>query len=202
MCQNSCGHNVLGRHRPSARSKAVKILRALGISLGTLMKSALIAQADPLSLEQFEALSVKCAPSISLQAALAVAKTESRLYPFALHNNTRSETLFTSSIAYAKSQLKVWLDAGDSVDVGLMQINSGNLASLGLNADSALDPCRSLEGSGPHFESRLCGREQRSGAESRHPNRSFPVQHRSAASGHCQWLCGPGDRIRKCNFGR
>jgi hypothetical protein len=37
------------------------------------------------------------------------------------------------------------LRKGHSVDLGLMQINSGNLASLGLGVKDAFDPCRSLD---------------------------------------------------------
>ncbi|MDE8347713.1 MAG: transglycosylase SLT domain-containing protein, partial [Acidocella sp.] len=37
-----------------------------------------------------------------------------------------------------------WMAAGHSVDLGLMQINSGNLPALRMNVNEALNPCASL----------------------------------------------------------
>ena len=46
----------------------------------------------------------------------------------------------------ALSDASAWIGQGDSVDVGLMQVNSANFSTLGLTARSALDPCASLAG--------------------------------------------------------
>jgi type IV secretion system protein VirB1 len=44
------------------------------------------------------------------------------------------------------SEVQSRLGRGDSVDIGLMQVNSGNLSALGMTARSALDPCVSMAG--------------------------------------------------------
>ncbi len=102
------------------------------------------ANATPLSPEQFESLSEKCAPLASVNAIKLVSDVESHFEPYALRNNTKHFSLSAESQAAGIVQAKQWIAGGDSVDLGLMQINSGNLAKLGLTVETALDPCRSL----------------------------------------------------------
>jgi type IV secretion system protein VirB1 len=44
----------------------------------------------------------------------------------------------------AFSDASLWIGHGDSVDIGVMQINSANFSALGLTVRTALDPCASL----------------------------------------------------------
>jgi type IV secretion system protein VirB1 len=74
----------------------------------------------------------------------AVAKTESGFDPWALHDNTTGVSDKPASLQDALGEAWSWIDRGDSVDVGLMQINSGNFSALGLTARSALDACSSM----------------------------------------------------------
>jgi type IV secretion system protein VirB1 len=76
----------------------------------------------------------------------AVARTESNLDPWALHDNTTGVTAQPASLQAALSDAGAWIGRGDSVDVGLMQVNSANFSALGLTARSALAPCASLAG--------------------------------------------------------
>lgn len=102
--------------------------------------------AAPLSAPRFAALVRRCAPSVSPSVLRGIARTESRFEPLALRDNTRGLTRTPRSPAAAVDEAQRWLAAGDSVDLGLMQINAANLSSLGLTLTTALDPCRSLSG--------------------------------------------------------
>ncbi len=100
----------------------------------------------PLSAQRFATLAQHCAPSVSLGVLRAVARTESHFEPLALRDNTQGLARTSRTVAGAVSQARRWLAAGDSVDLGLMQINATNLPELGLTLSTALDPCRSLSG--------------------------------------------------------
>jgi type IV secretion system protein VirB1 len=103
-------------------------------------------QAAPLSRPEFSALAVRCAPGVSSQTLEAVALTESGLDPWALHDNSSGLSDHPASFKAALSEAESWLGQGHSVDLGLMQINSANLAALGMTVSSALDLCVSMAG--------------------------------------------------------
>jgi type IV secretion system protein VirB1 len=102
--------------------------------------------AAPLSQAEFTTLTARCAPSTPTDIFRAVAQTESGLDPDALHDNTTGVIEKPSNQDHAFDDARAWIDRGDSVDVGLMQINSRNFSALGLTARTALDPCVSLAG--------------------------------------------------------
>lgn len=76
-----------------------------------------------------------------------VSEVESRLDPLAVHDNTTHISIHPASQASGAELARRWLDRGDSVDIGLMQINFSNLTKLGLRVETALDPCYSLKAS-------------------------------------------------------
>lgn len=102
------------------------------------------AFAAPLSHDDFLKLATQCAPVSSLAILEAVARTESDLDPWILHDNTMGQMYAPETLSNAITTLKQWVNRGDSVDIGLMQINSENLDALGITASMALDPCVSL----------------------------------------------------------
>jgi len=102
--------------------------------------------AAPLSHGQFAALASRCAPAVPVEMLEAVARTESGLGPWALHDNTTGQAEQADSVERAAAEARLWLGRGDSVDIGLMQINSGNLPALDMTVATALDPCASLAG--------------------------------------------------------
>lgn len=104
------------------------------------------ARAAPLSSVDFAALAARCAPLAPQEILAAVARTESNFDPWALHDNTTGATEQPASLQAALSDASAWIGRGDSVDVGLMQVNSANFSALGLTARSAVDPCASLAG--------------------------------------------------------
>ena len=94
--------------------------------------------------ESFRAIAGTCAPSVDADTLGAVAKVESNFDALALHDNTTSQQEAPASLIQAETDAGRWLSRGDSVDIGLMQINSANFSALGLTIESALDPCASL----------------------------------------------------------
>jgi len=88
------------------------------------------------------ALSLQCAPSVDPHMLVAIGQHESGLDPLTIHDNTTGQVLHGAGVATAASQL---IAAGHSVDLGLMQINSRNLALLNLSVDDAFTACRSIE---------------------------------------------------------
>ena len=104
------------------------------------------ALAAPMSSADFDALAAKCAPSVPVATLAAVARTESGVDPWVLHDNTTGASIRPSSLNDAQIEVGQLVDRGDSVDIGLMQINSANLPALVISATDALDPCVSLAG--------------------------------------------------------
>jgi type IV secretion system protein VirB1 len=98
----------------------------------------------PISVANFDMLAQSCAPSIASTTLGAVAKVESGFDPWALHDNTTGQSQDASSLEQAEMQANQWIGRGDSVDIGMMQINSANLSALDLTVVEALDPCASL----------------------------------------------------------
>ena len=122
-----------------------KILTILPIAASSLLASTSIASAASIiSPTEFSALALRCAPQVSVDMLEAVARAESGLNPWALHDNTTDQTEHAASQTRAEADANQWISHGDSVDLGLMQINSENLSALGLTVKSALDPCASL----------------------------------------------------------
>lgn len=98
-----------------------------------------------IELAVFAQLASSCAPRVALDTLAAVARTESRFDALAIYDNTarRSFKVGTREQAIALATELVVVDQ-HSVDLGIMQINSGNLPRLGLSVTDAFDPCRSL----------------------------------------------------------
>ena len=74
-----------------------------------------------LSIATVAALAAACQSAVAPDTIASIAQHESGLDPAAIHHN-----------------------ANGTDDVGLMQINSANFAWLGLDAQTALDPCESI----------------------------------------------------------
>lgn len=93
----------------------------------------------------FAKLATACSPGDAVRTLASVASVESGLHPWAIHDNTTTETLFPDSRDQAVS-IATRLISGErhSVDLGLMQIESANLTKLGLTVSDAFDPCRSI----------------------------------------------------------
>ena len=89
----------------------------------------------------------QCAPAVHPITMSAVVRHESGGNPLAIHNNTTGLSYKPVSVDQAVAMVSGMIQRGESVDLGLAQINSGNLAKLGLSVRAAFDPCRNLAGS-------------------------------------------------------
>jgi type IV secretion system protein VirB1 len=124
-----------------------KTFPVAAITIVFALHTVRVATADaPLSHSDFLALAARCAPAVPVATLEAVARTESHLDPWVLHDNTTGRTEGAGSLGLAAVEAARWIAHGDSVDIGLMQISAANLRGLGMTVASALDPCASLAG--------------------------------------------------------
>jgi len=89
-------------------------------------------------------LTAACAPQVAPGTLAALADIESRFNTLAINDNTTHKVLWPKRPAEAIAWARQAIAAGHSIDLGLMQINSGNLASLHLSIPEAFDPCMNL----------------------------------------------------------
>lgn len=87
----------------------------------------------------------QCAPNVAPETIQAIIRVESGGNPYALGVNglTRHKPR-PKTAAEAVYWAKYYMSRGYSVDLGLMQINSGNLKGLGLTLNQIMDPCINL----------------------------------------------------------
>ena len=92
-----------------------------------------------------EQLILACAPQVSPSTMTAIVRVESGGKPFALNVNGTQKLTRQPRTADEASAWANWLvNRGYSVDMGLAQINSGNLNRLGLTPQQLFDPCTNL----------------------------------------------------------
>jgi len=91
-------------------------------------------------------LIASCAPTVAPSTMASVLRTESGFDPNELHvNGPNGGDIHPATKADAIVQaIDLIVVQRKSVDLGLGQVNSGNLASLGLSVADALDPCKNL----------------------------------------------------------
>ncbi len=93
-------------------------------------------------------LATSCAPSVAPGTLASIAGTESSFNTLAIRDNTSGLAMDTTSRPVAIATARALIAAGHSVDLGLMQINSANLARLGLTVRTAFNACASLGAAG------------------------------------------------------
>jgi type IV secretion system protein VirB1 len=92
----------------------------------------------------FAALLSQCAPDAPPGYVTDLARAESRLEPYAIHDNAANVSVYPQTLEQALPMAREMLRLGHSVDLGLMQVNSANFRWLGLTAETALDPCTNV----------------------------------------------------------
>ena len=108
--------------------------------------------ADAMTLAAVLALASQCAPSLDQNLIAGIAKHESGLSPVVLHDNTTSRSYAPATVSEARTLAADLIHVqGHSVDLGLMQINSRNLAYLGLPESEAFDACQSIRAAATLF---------------------------------------------------
>lgn len=99
-----------------------------------------------LSLAAALALAAQCAPTVAPETLLSVVQVESRFEPLAIGvNGLPRVTLAPTSVDDAVARAGELIAAGRSLDLGLAQINSKNLAWLGLSLREVFEPCANLQ---------------------------------------------------------
>ena len=99
-------------------------------------------------------LAQRCAPSVAPETMLSVVQVESRFNPLAINVNGAADPRPARSAAEAIRTAEALIRQGRSVDLGLAQINSKNLAWLGITVSDAFDPCRNLAAAARVLEAR------------------------------------------------
>ncbi len=102
------------------------------------------ACADALSVAEFGQFALRCGPSVAPSTLASIARTESAFEPLSINDNTTGTSGVPATHAIAVQIASKLLEAGHSVDIGIMQINSANFSRLGLTLETAFDPCRSI----------------------------------------------------------
>ena len=88
-----------------------------------------------------------CAPNVAPATLEAVINVESGGNPLALNVNGLSvQPPPARDIREAAKVAASFIARGYSVDLGLMQVNSRNLVTLGLTVQQVLDPCTNIRG--------------------------------------------------------
>lgn len=101
-----------------------------------------------LGLALFSQLAAACAPQVAPETLAAVVLTESRFETLTVEDDTARRRYRPASEAAAVALAERLIRKGHSVDLGLMQVNSHNLAALGLTVRGAFDACASLAAGG------------------------------------------------------
>lgn len=90
------------------------------------------------------ALCLQCAPQIHPATTVAIIKTESGGNPYAINDNTAKHSYAPKTKDQAVNLARSLLSRGHSIDMGLMQVNSTHLRTMGINYWELLDPCTNI----------------------------------------------------------
>ena len=97
-----------------------------------------------LALPLFLQLAASVAPSIAPETLAAFAQAESHLEPFAIGDNDTGQSYQPATAAAAVALATSLLSQRHSLDLGIMQVNSANLARVGMTVAMAFDPGQSI----------------------------------------------------------
>jgi type IV secretion system protein VirB1 len=86
-----------------------------------------------------------CAAGVNPRTMTALVHVESGGDSLAIHDNTWQTSYAAPNAATAVAWANELVGMGHSVDLGLSQVNSYNLPSLGLSVSNIFDPCTNLE---------------------------------------------------------
>ena len=91
------------------------------------------------------AVLLACAPNVAPVTLEAIIQVESAGNPLALYvNGARTQPPPAKDAREAAQVATRFIQRGYSVDLGLMQVNSRNLAALGMTVEQVLDPCANV----------------------------------------------------------
>ncbi|MGE0047570.1 MAG: lytic transglycosylase domain-containing protein [Acidithiobacillus sp.] len=89
-------------------------------------------------------ISAECAPMVAARTMAAIVQVESGGNPLAMWNNSTRSMVIPGSRNQAIQYLRKAMAAGQRVDVGLAQVDTGNFAAFGLTPRTAFNACANL----------------------------------------------------------
>lgn len=89
-------------------------------------------------------LMMACAPAVAPETIRQIIHVESRGNPLAINVNKGRLERQPKDAADAAVLAKGYIEQGYTVDLGLMQINSTNVARLGYRIEDMFDPCKNI----------------------------------------------------------
>ena len=89
-------------------------------------------------------ISAECAPMVAPSTMAAIVRVESGGNPMAMWNNSTRSMVIPGSRAQAIQYLRKAMAAGQRVDVGLAQVDTGNFSAFGLTPRTAFNACTNL----------------------------------------------------------
>jgi type IV secretion system protein VirB1 len=104
-----------------------------------------------------------CAVNVAPVTVAAIVEVESDGNPIALNINGLRRAVHPRTLMEAAALARRYIAEGYSVDLGLMQINSRNLAVLGYTIEDALDPCRNVAAGGKIIQADYAAAAERFG---------------------------------------
>jgi type IV secretion system protein VirB1 len=136
---------LLARRTTSCQSNWTSLATLFIVAMQAASGFGSSARAQPfLPLSFATKLAAENAPSVNVGTLLAFAWFESKLRPWAIHDNTSKLSEFPASRADAIARASTLLSVNHSFDLGLCQVNSANLAKTGLTVATAFDPGSSM----------------------------------------------------------
>lgn len=93
-------------------------------------------------------LLLACAPNVAPQTIERVIRVESRGDPLAINVNKGRLHRRPTDAADAAALARAYIAQGYTVDLGLMQVNSTNVARLGYRIEEMFEPCKNIAAGG------------------------------------------------------
>lgn len=90
------------------------------------------------------ALIQACAPTVAVSTVQAIIDNESAGNPIAVNVNGGGPLREPGTLQEAIARVRYALAQGLTADIGLMQVNTSNLAAYGLSIEAAFEPCKNL----------------------------------------------------------
>jgi type IV secretion system protein VirB1 len=111
-------------------------------------------------------LARQCAPGVAPETLLSVVRVESGLDPLVISiNRPAPSRVHPTSLPDAVATATRLIALGSNIDLGLGQINSANLAPLGLGIADAFEPCLNLRAAGAVLKQAYQSQAPRPGRE-------------------------------------
>lgn len=86
-------------------------------------------------------------PTVPTQIVKMIVQEESSKNPYAVNVNKDGKSFISFTPTNKNEAIKIaqsYINAGFSVDVGFMQLNSDNFASLNTTLEKAIEPCQNI----------------------------------------------------------